>query len=92
MNDDYKKLSNSLLKIMLLLENFYKSKNDEIKLNIRPLQTHIVSISKGINEHFEKKAAKLSSDIDNFLSYPPKITYEKLIEDALKLQEELFEI
>ena len=92
MQDLYKKLHITIGTIIDYLKEFDNTKNDLIKKKIRPYQVEMVHLSKVIGGNIQKLSQKLSDDIDIYLSIHDKEKFLKLIEDAIKIQNNLWEL
>lgn len=92
MVDKYKELFDNLTIIINLLKEFESSGNDYRKPDIRAYQVKASSIAKIINSKVKDDMQKLNDDIDEYLSNPEKSKYLKLIDNAIILQNDLWEL
>ncbi|HEU64191.1 MAG: hypothetical protein KR126chlam4_00391 [Candidatus Anoxychlamydiales bacterium] len=92
MKDKFSELANTLTDLINILEEFEKTKDDYKKPDIRARQVKILSIAKIIGNTTLKHAQKLLDDIDVYLSNPQKEKFSSLIKDAIKLQNDLWEL
>ncbi|MBN2480090.1 MAG: hypothetical protein JXA94_07675 [Parachlamydiales bacterium] len=92
MEDIYQKLEDCLEKIVSFLKEFEDKKDDFIKPNIRAFQVELIHLSKIISKKIFQHANKLSNDIDVYLSNPKKGIFLSLINDAINLQNDLWEL
>lgn len=92
MIDKYKELSETLSIIMNLLKDFHESKNDYLKPDIRAYQVKISNLSKTIGDIVKDEAQKLNSLIDEYLSKPSNDKFSNLIIEAIKLNDDLWEL
>ncbi len=92
MIDEYKELSDCLLNIMNLLQEFDRTKNDYIKPKIRSYQVQAVHLSKIISGKVKIQVEKLIQDMDTYLSKPENKRYLLIVDDAVALQEALVEL
>jgi hypothetical protein len=92
MIDKFKEISSTLNIIINLLKEFDHSKDDFKKPLIRSYQQQLLSLGKIIDDSLLEKTTKLSNDIDLYLSNPKKKEYLKLIDDAVNLNNSLWEL
>jgi len=91
MEDNFKKLARALSDLIIILEEFEKTKDDYKKPDIRACLV-MLSYAKIIGNTTLKHTQKLADDIDMYLSDPQKKKLTFLIEDAIKLQDDLWEL
>ncbi len=92
MIDKYKELSENLSIIINLIKEFETSKNDYKKPDIRAYQVKISNLGKIIGDKVKEDTQKLNSYIDEYLSNPKKNEYSLLIEEAIRLSNDLWEL
>lgn len=92
MEDNFKKLARALSDLIIILEEFEKTKDDYKKPDIRACLVVMLSYAKIIGNTTLKHTQKLADDIDMYLSDPQKKKLTFLIEDAIKLQDDLWEL
>jgi hypothetical protein len=92
MIDKYKELNESLTAIINLIKEFEISRNDYKKPDIRAYQTKISNLGKIIGNKVKEETQKLNDYIDDYLSDPQKNKYLYLIEEAIKLNNDLWEL
>ena len=92
MTDKYKEASTSLDFLVSLLQEFEITKNDYKKPDIRAYQNKLTTLGKIINSQVLKHIEKLNDDIDIYLANPKKDKYQKIIQDAIKLKDDLWEL
>lgn len=92
MIDKYKELSENLSIIINLIKEFETSKNDYKKPDIRAYQIKISNLSKIIGDKVKEETQKLNDFIDEYLSNPKKNKFLHLIEEAIKLNNDLWEL
>jgi len=92
MEDNFNKLAKALSDLIKILQEFEKTKNDYKKTVIRSYIVNMLSYAKIIGNNTLKHAQKLADDIDNYLSDPQKDKLSFLIADAIKLQDDTWEL
>jgi len=92
MDDKYSELADTLTDLINILVEFKKTKNDYKKPDIRAYQMKISSLAKIIGNTTLKHTQKLLADVDEYLSNPLKEKYNSIIKDAIKLQNDLWEL
>jgi hypothetical protein len=92
MEDKFNELANTLTDLINVLEEFEKTKDDYKKPDIRAYFIKILALAKIIGNTTLEHTQKLSEDIDEYLSNPQKEKFVSLINDAIKLQNDLWEL
>ncbi len=93
MSDKYKELSDCLSEIIGQVNEFKKSYNDYIKPLIRANLVLMLKIGKIIGDKVAEDVVALNEDIDLFLNQNDNTDlYKSLIEDAVNLKNELWEL
>lgn len=92
MQDKYKELSESLTIMINLLKEFELSKDDYKKPDIRAYQIKISNLGKVINDKVKKETEKFNNLIDEYLADPKLNKYSILIDEAIRLTNDLWEL
>lgn len=92
MEDEYKKLAECLTTIIIYLEEFNQNFSDMLKPKVRAYQIELQSYAKIIGGKTKDDMETFSSSIDNYLSHPQKEEFIDLINNAKKLQNDLWEL
>ncbi len=92
MEDKFCELANALSDLINALKEFEKTKDDYKKPNIRAYLVKISSIANIIGNTTLLHTQKLLADVDKYLSNPQKEMFFSLINDAIKLQNDLWEL
>ncbi|MFA6118825.1 MAG: hypothetical protein WCT85_04780 [Parachlamydiales bacterium] len=92
MIDESKELSDTLDELINLLTEFEETKDDFKKPLIRSYFQKISSLGKIIDNNVLGEVEKLSEDIDLYLSNPQKKAFLMLIDAAINLKNNLWEL
>ncbi|NGX34202.1 MAG: hypothetical protein K1060chlam1_00552 [Candidatus Anoxychlamydiales bacterium] len=92
MEDKFSDLANTLTDLINILREFEKTKDDYKKPDIRAYLVKMLSLAEIIGNTALIHTQKLLDDVDDYLSNPQKEKFSALINDAIKLQNDLWEI
>jgi len=92
MEDKFTELSDVLLEIINLLQEYQKTKDDYKKPLIRSYQVKLLNLGKIINTEVFIHAQKLNDDIDEYLANPDEKKHKLLLQDAVDLKNNLWEL
>ncbi|NGX55975.1 MAG: hypothetical protein K1060chlam5_00209 [Candidatus Anoxychlamydiales bacterium] len=92
MNDEYKELIDTLNNFIEKLEEFNKTKNDYLKLDIRAIGNKIDHLSKILSDNIAMDSNIMFEKLDLYLSTTLDEDYKKLLLQLTKIRKKLFEL
>lgn len=92
MIDKYKELSENLSVLVNIIIEFDSSKDDYKKPDIRAYQIKLSNLAKIIDGQVKEDTLKFINIVDEYLANPQKNNYAFLIEKAIKLNNDLWEL